>query len=134
MPRAIPTARPPSPASSAPNGHVPFGRSWSRAGCDIKTNMTDPRVAKLADLLVNYSLELRPGQIVRLDGGTVAAPVVRELYRAALHAGAYPRTRVEAEGVDVIAVGEASEEQLTFVSDIDRFEIDHVDAIVTIWA
>jgi aminopeptidase len=95
--------------------------------------MTDPRVAKLADLLVNYSLELKPGEIVRIDGGTVAAPFVRELYRSALRAGANPRTRVEVEGIDVIAVGEASEEQLTFISEIDRFEIEHVDAIVTIW-
>ena len=96
--------------------------------------MTDPRVAKLADLLVNYSLELQSGQIVRLDGGTVAAPFVRELDRSALRAGANPRTRVEVEGLDVIAVGEATEEQLTFVSEIDRFEIENVDAIVTIWA
>ena len=96
--------------------------------------MTDPRVAKLADLLVNYSLELQPGQIVRLDGGTVAAPFVRELYRSALRAGANPRTRIEVEGLDVIAVGEATEEQLTFISEIDRFEIENVDAIVTIWA
>jgi aminopeptidase len=96
--------------------------------------MTDPRVAKLADLLVNYSLELKPGQIVRLDGGTVAAPFVRELYRAALRAGAHPRTRVEVEGTDVVTMAEASDEQLTFVSEIDRFEIDHLDAIVTIWA
>src|SRR6185312_9001988 len=96
--------------------------------------MTDPRVAKLADLLVNYSLELQPGQIVRLDGGTVAAPFVQELYRSALRVGANPRTRVEVEGLDVIAVGEATEEQLTFVSEIDRFEIENVDAIVTIWA
>jgi aminopeptidase len=96
--------------------------------------MADPRVAKLAELLVNYSLELKPGEIVRLDGGTVAAPLVRELYREALRAGAYPRTRVEVDGIDVIAVGEASDEQLTFVSEIDRFEIEHVAAIVTIWA
>ena len=96
--------------------------------------MTDPRVATLADLLVNYSLELQPGQIVRLDGGTVAAPLVRELYRSALRAGANPRTRIEVEGLDVIAVGEATEEQLTFISEIDRFEIENVDAIVTIWA
>ena len=33
----------------------------------------------------------------------------------------------------MIAVGEASEEQLTFVSEIDRFEMEKVDAIVTIW-
>ena len=57
--------------------------------------MTDPRVTKLADLIVNYSLELKPGQIVRIDGGTVAALFVQELYREALLAGANPRTRVE---------------------------------------
>ena len=95
--------------------------------------MTDPRVTKLADLIVNYSLELKPGEIVRLDGGTVAAPFVRELYREALRAGANPRTRVEVEEIDVIAVGEASEEQLTFISEIDRFEVEKLDAIVTIW-
>jgi aminopeptidase len=96
--------------------------------------MADPRVVKLADLLVNYSVGLKPGEIVRLDGGSVAAPLVRELYREALRAGAYPRTRMEVDGIDVIAVGEASDEQLTFVSEIDRFEIEHLDAIVTIWA
>ena len=96
--------------------------------------MTDPRVAKLADLLVNYSLELKPGQLVRIDAGTVAAPLVRELYRAALRAGANPRTRVEVEGIDVIAVNESTEEQLTFVSEVERFDVEHVDAVITIWA
>jgi aminopeptidase len=95
--------------------------------------MTDPRVAKLADLLVNYSLELKPGQLVRIDGGTVAAPLVRELYRSALRVGANPRTRVEVEGVDVIAVNESTEEQLTFVAEVERFDIEHVDAVITIW-
>jgi aminopeptidase len=95
--------------------------------------MTDPRVAKLADLLVNYSLELKLGDVVRIDGGTVSAPLIQELYRAALQAGANPRTRVEVEGIDAIAVNESSDEQLTFISEIDRFEIENVDAIITIW-
>jgi aminopeptidase len=95
--------------------------------------MTDPRVAKLADLLVNYSLELGPGQTVRIDGGTVSAPLVTEIYRHALRVGAHPRTRVEVEGLDVIAVNEGSEEQLAHVSEIDRFEVEHVDAVVTLW-
>jgi aminopeptidase len=64
----------------------------------------------------------------------VAAPFIRELYREALRAGAIPRTRVEIDGIDVIAIGEASDEQLTFISEIDRLEIEKVDAIVTIWA
>ena len=96
--------------------------------------MTDPRVSKLADLLVNYSLELRPGQTVRIDGATVAAPLVTEIYRHALKAGAHPRTRIEVEGLDVIAVNEGSDDQLSFVSDIDRFEVENLDALVTVWS
>jgi aminopeptidase len=95
--------------------------------------MTDPRVAKLANLLVNYSLELKPGQIVRIDAAAVAAPLVRELYRETLRAGAHPRTRIDVEGTDVIALQESTEEQLTFVSELDRFEVEQLDAVLTIW-
>ena len=96
--------------------------------------MSDPRVAKLGELLVNYSLELQPGNVVRIDGATVATPLVTEVYREALRAGANPRTRIEVEGLDVIAVRESSDEQLTFVSEVDRFEVENLHAIVTIWA
>jgi aminopeptidase len=96
--------------------------------------MSDPRVAKLGELLVNYSLALQPGQLVRLDANTVAAPLVTELYRYALRAGAQPRTRVEVEGVEEIELREATEEQLTFISELDRREVEELHAIVTIWA
>jgi aminopeptidase len=96
--------------------------------------MADPRVAKLGDLLVNYSLELGPGQLLRIDAGTVAVPLVTEAYRAALRAGANPRTRIEVEGLDVIAVGESNDDQLVFVSEIDRFEVEQITAVMTIWA
>jgi aminopeptidase len=96
--------------------------------------MSDPRVAKLGELLVNYSLELQPGQLLRIDAGTVAAPLVTEAYRSALRAGGHPRTQIEVEGLDVITVAEADDEQLVFVSEIDRFEVEQVDAVMTIWA
>jgi aminopeptidase len=96
--------------------------------------MSDPRVAKLGDLLVNYSLELQPGQLFRIDAATVASPLVTEVYRAALRAGANPRTRIEIEGLDVIAVAESSDEQLVFVSDVERYEVEQIDAMMTIWA
>jgi aminopeptidase len=95
--------------------------------------MADPRVATLANLLVNYSLELKPGQLVRIDAAAVAAPLVRELYRETLRAGAHPRSRIEVEGTDVITLQESSEEQLTFVSELDRLEVEQVDAVLTIW-
>ncbi|MFL5950003.1 MAG: aminopeptidase [Gaiellaceae bacterium] len=96
--------------------------------------MSDPRVAKLGDLLVNYSLELKPGQLLRIDAGTVAAPLVTEAYRAALRAGAHARTRIDIEGLDVISVAESNDEQLVFVSEVERFEVEQVDAVMTIWA
>jgi len=96
--------------------------------------MSDPRVAKLGDLLVNYSLGLQPGQLLRIDAATVASPLVTEAYRYALRAGANARTRIDIEGLDVIAVAESSDEQLVFVSDVERYEVEQVDAVMTIWA
>src|SRR5690348_2770487 len=96
--------------------------------------MSDPRVAKLGDLLVNYSLELQPGQIVSIDGATVAAPLVTEIYRHALRAGAHPRARVAVEGLDVILLGEGNEDQLVFIGEYERGEVEEVHAFVTIWA
>ena len=96
--------------------------------------MTDPRVAKLADL---SSTTRWSSSRVRSSGSTAgpsrprscASCTGRRCEPAPIRARA-SRSR----GLDVIAVGEASEEQLTFISEIDRFEIEKVDAIVTIWA
>ena len=96
--------------------------------------MSDPRVAKLGELLVNYSLELQPAQIVRIDASTVARPLVTEIYRHAVRAGAYPRPRIDVEGLDVILLAEANEEQLVFITDYERQEIEELHAFVTIWA
>src|SRR5206468_2807665 len=68
------------------------------------------------------------------DAGTVAAPLVTEAYRAALRAGAHARTRIEVEGLDVISVDESNDEQLVFVSEVERFEVEQIDAVMTIWA
>jgi aminopeptidase len=38
------------------------------------------------------------------------------------------------EETDVIDVHEATDQQLTFVSEVERFEIEHIDAVITIWA
>jgi aminopeptidase len=95
--------------------------------------MSDPRMARLAELLVNYSVGLQPGQLVRIDAATVAAPLVTEVYRHALRAGAHPRPRIEVEGLDAIVLGEANDEQLVFVSELDRHEVEQIDAVITIW-
>jgi aminopeptidase len=96
--------------------------------------MADASVAKLADLIVNYSVELQPDQLVRLDGGTVAAPLLLELYRAAIAAGAHPYTRIALEGTEHIVLTDGGDDQIVFVSEIERHEVEELDALITIWA
>jgi aminopeptidase len=96
--------------------------------------VTDPRVAKLAGLIVDYSLELREGQIIRIDTADVAAPLALALYREALGAGAHPYTNVTFDGVAELMLREASEEQLEFVSPLQWNEIETIDALITIWS
>jgi aminopeptidase len=96
--------------------------------------VTDPRVDRLADLIVGYSLELREGDVLRIDGLDPAIPLALALYRSALAAGAHPYTNLSPDGVleQLLTVG--SEEQLVYISPIEWKEMDTIDALVTIWS
>jgi aminopeptidase len=96
--------------------------------------VTDPRIERLADLIVDYSLELKEGQIVRIDGLEVAAPFALALYRSALGAGAHPYTRLGFSGLLETLLKHGSEEQLDYVSPLQWAELEHLDALVTIWS
>jgi leucyl aminopeptidase (aminopeptidase T) len=41
----------------------------------------DPRIEKLADVLVNYSMEIESGQVVVLNGTPLAQPLIAAVYR-----------------------------------------------------
>ena len=61
--------------------------------------MNDPRVDRLARLIVEYSLGLRPGQVLRVDGDESAAPLAVAIQAAALAAGAHSYSKVELDGI-----------------------------------
>jgi aminopeptidase len=96
--------------------------------------MYDARVAKLADLLIRYSLKVRKGQYVRIGGSALAAPLITECYRAAVKRGAHVETRIAIEGLTEIFYKEASEEQLKWVSPVERFRLRRLDASLYIGA
>ena len=96
--------------------------------------MRDPRVERLADLVVNYSLELREGQVVRIDGFDGAAPLALALYRAALAARAHPYTNLTLDGLAELLVAAGTEEQISYISPVRWHEMDTIDALVTIWS
>jgi aminopeptidase len=96
--------------------------------------VTDPRLDRLADLIVGYSLELREGDVVRIDGLDVAAPLALALFRSALAAGARPYTNISLDGVVEQLLDAGSDEQLTYISPVEWKEMDTIDALVTIWS
>lgn len=96
--------------------------------------MRDPRVEKIADVIINYSIALQPGQKVLLQSPIDGVPLLRELYRAALRAGGLPITHIQAPGLKTIYFEEANEEQLQFIPEPIAIAIETYDAMVSVWA
>lgn len=95
--------------------------------------MIDPRVEKMAKVLTQYSLTLKKGDLFRIDGSYLAEPLIKAVYKEALRLGANPYTMVSVEGLMEIFYKNASDDQLKFVSDIDRLSYEKLDANLTIW-
>src|SRR5207249_4905192 len=65
-----------------------------KRGCSEEEVMADPRVVKLAQVLVDFSAPVKRGDQVAIYGGTAAEPLLRELYAACLRKGAHPTLNV----------------------------------------
>jgi aminopeptidase len=96
--------------------------------------VNDPRLARLATLLVDYSLGLREGEVVRVNSSDAAAPLILAIQRVAIERGVHAYANVALEGLAEILVAEGSKEQREFVSDLAYREVDRLDAEITIWS
>jgi aminopeptidase len=90
--------------------------------------MVDPRVEKLADLLVNYSIEAKPGQKVLLHGHAQAQPLLLELYKKILQIGAHPFLLPILENQDYTFMKYANDDQLAYISKPHRIFFEEFDA------
>ena len=77
--------------------------------------MHDIRVDKLADLLVNYSVGVRPGDRVAIFSPELARPLTEALFVAALKAGGHPLVMAPPQQTSELLFRYASKEQLEFV-------------------
>lgn len=96
--------------------------------------MRNPILKKFADVLVNYSADVKKGNLVRIGGPILGLPLIAELQRAVLQAGGHPLIRLAAEQLQEIHLKDASEEQLKFVDPVGLFEIGKIDRYIGIWA
>ena len=96
--------------------------------------MRDQRLDKLADVLVNYSVKVQPGQLVRITGDQVGGDLLEAVYEAVLKAGGHPLLRCGIESCQDIFLQTANEDQLKYVNPVNLAEVDHIDASIGLWA
>jgi aminopeptidase len=94
--------------------------------------MPDPRVTKLANVLVNYSMEIKPGQELAIYTSPLADELTLAVYGAAVKAGAHVFVWSEVPGVTELLFEQASDEQLDHISPVRKLITETFDALLII--
>jgi aminopeptidase len=89
--------------------------------------VADARVERLADVVVSYSTAVRPGDLVVIDAGPAAAPLVRETYTRVLAAGGHPQVHSTLEGALEVLLREGSDDQVEWISPARIEEVERAD-------
>jgi len=94
----------------------------------------DPRVKKLAQVLVHYSLKIKPGQQMVITTSPLADELTLEVYAETLLAGANVFIQNNVPGSKELFYKLASDQQLDYVSPINRLITETFDASLYIEA
>ena len=89
---------------------------------------------KYANLLVHYCLEMQPGERFYLRSTTLAEPLVREVYRAAVKAGAQVEVELDFREKSRILLTQGDEGQLRHVPTLYRKAMEEFDTYLYIMA
>lgn len=89
--------------------------------------MVDPRITKLAELLVNFSTGLKAGEHILIEAFDLPEEMVVEAVRAAKKAGGHPHVIIRNNRVWRELIEEAKDEQLSTWADYDRHRMTKID-------
>ncbi len=89
---------------------------------------------KYADLLVNYCVELQPGEKLYVRSTTLAEPLIREVFRSATKAGGHVEIDMDFREKNRIFMSEANDAQLQRVPPMYKMAMETFDAYIYIRA
>ena len=92
--------------------------------------MLDPRMTKLADVLINYSTEMKPGEKILIEAIDVPAEITCELIRVAREAGALPLVTIKSNRVLRALLLDACETQIQLIADCEAHRMKQVQAYI----
>ncbi len=96
--------------------------------------MTDPRVQKLAQVLVHYSLDLREGEEFSLSTTPLAEELSLAVYEEAIKAGAQVLVQNQLPGFEEIFFKLGSDAQIQYISPVQSLVIEKFNAMLVIEA
>jgi aminopeptidase len=96
--------------------------------------MKDPRVEKLAAILVQYSVNVQPGDWVAIRGDVNAMPLIEEVVRKVYEAGGNPSTFMTSDDLEMIQFQIANDDQLQWRSPLEDVLTEKIDATIAIRA
>lgn len=94
----------------------------------------DPRVSKLADILVNYSTKVKKGDICGISADFAAQPLTEAVMRAVLKAGGHPFVMLRRAGYKEAMLECGEKFQQEFGHPLEASYIDTVDVHFSLWA
>ena len=95
--------------------------------------MKDPRLEKLAKVLVHYSTKVKPGEFVFVRADEVAAPWVVAVTREATKAGAHVEMMLSSQEAAEARLKYASEEELRKGNYLLEKMLERADVWLTAW-
>lgn len=96
--------------------------------------MADPRVEKLAEILVNFSIDVQPGEWVVVRSHIQALPLAHAVTRRILAAGGNPSIVLSDSQLGEILLREANDAQLEWISPFERMTLENADAMIVLSA
>lgn len=95
--------------------------------------MRDPRLDKLANVLVHYSTSVKKGDLVTVSADAAAFPAVEAVFEAVLRAGGNPVWTPRSDRLLEIMLEHASDEQLKFFSPLEMHRVQAADVQIGFW-
>ncbi len=92
--------------------------------------MKDPRYSRLANLLVDYSLHVGPGEKVLIEAHDIPPEFTVELIRAVDHAGGLPLVSTYQQPVLRALYQTATEEQMRAIGAVERARMEAVQCYI----
>ena len=94
----------------------------------------DIRIDRMARLLVDYSVDVQPGDRVGIISSPAAADLVRAVYERVLERGGHPLVYLSLPGIEEIYYRKASDAQLSFMDPVQQLIRGEYEAMISIRA